>query len=159
MKTKKRKIVLVAVTLLSVVVIYLTLYILQLCKINAVHGYVYKKASDLPSPCTRYVATYGLPLDDPDVGGVWVVYCDVDSDGEDELIVDDGDLGRGAANALWAIWKKLPTNEYKCLGMFFCDEYNFIPPWTIYGMPYIWCRRNHLNEWVPWRNGCYNGSM
>ena len=81
----------------------------------------------------------------------------MDGDGEVELIVDSGTLGRGAANAEWAFWKKCSSGECKCLGTFYCDDYLVVPPWTIYGMPSIWCSYDDYIERVPWKNGRYKG--
>lgn len=157
-KSKVRiPVALASVTVLAAAVIYTGLYIRQARKINRRYGREAVKVSELPGDCARYVDTYGLPLDDPEVGYAWVERYDLDGDGEVELIVDSGCLGRGAANANWAIWKKCPSGEYKCLGTFYCDQFDFVPPWTIYGMPYICCEYDGREEWVPWKNGCYEG--
>lgn len=141
--------------LLLLLTIYAAFYIRQFLKINAIHKREYVMASKLPPSCTRYVETYNCPLGDPDVGGVWVRYCDIDGDGIDELITDGGDLGRGAACSWRAVWRRMSPGEYSELGVFYSDFHLFFPPWTIFGMPSIWCWFNR-SEWVPFKNGRYS---
>ena len=153
-----RIVALIVVTVLfflSTEFIYAVLYIRRCSKINTEHGSGWVKASELPENCAKYVETHGCPLDE--AGEVRVRYYDIDGDGIDELLTDAGDLGRGAANSWWAIWQKRPSGAYRCLGTFFCNQFNFVPPWYIYGMPAIWCSFDSQDVWVPWKDGRYDG--
>ena len=147
----------VVISILFFFVLYALLYVGRMYKVNRIHERKFVKVSELPPDCARYIETYGLPHDDPEVGRAYVTSCDIDCDGVLELITDAGELGRGAANSWRAIWRRQPTGRFCCIGRFYSDSHCFVPPWYIYGMPSIWCWYDKCGELVRWRAGRYEG--
>lgn len=136
--------------------IYCVLYVRQFRKINREFSYEYMVAADLPVECRSWLEMYDE--ENASTLGAWVVRCDMDDDGLEELISDPGDYARGAANSWYRIWKKLPSGKYVSMGEYYCDMCLFIPGIGIYGKPAIWCIESTGNmEWVEWKDGRYSG--
>ena len=113
-------------------------------------------AADLPMECRSWLEMYDE--ENASTLGVLVIRCDMDGDGQEELITDAGDYGRGAANSWYKIWKKQPSGKYVSFGEYFCDMHLFMPGIGIYGKPAIWCIDSTWNmEWIEWKDGCYSG--
>ena len=128
------------------------LYMGRFIKVNCSGWSEDIKASQLPKEVVSCVELYDDP---PESVGVYVLHRDIDGDGIEELIVDSGTNGRGAANWHYTIWKRQLSGIYRNIGFFCADGYLFVPGWRIRGLPGILCNHGKV-EWVPWRDGQYS---
>lgn len=84
-----------------------------------------------------------------------VLWLDLNGDGKEEIITNGGPFLMGGSQYFYYVFEPQPNGEYKGLGGWFVDEFEFImPPLTIWGWPGIWLP-DRVYKWVPWKDGMY----
>ena len=143
---------------LAALAVYATLYICRFVEINSLHECRFMPGRELNHIRWLYSDAEWQMMNDPHFGYVWVYFYDLDDDVVDEALANAGVLNSGWPNEWTYVFRKGDDGKYQRIGAFGGDDQLFVPPWYIYGMPSVWCSFGGRDEWVPWRDGRYEGS-
>ncbi len=143
----------------AAVMIYCVLYAIRFLMVNraVAEGGVVMLTS-LPGEFHQYVLYYNDEEILKDTN-VLVQYFDIDGDGTTEVIMDSGSNERGASHSWYVVLEHQKDGTYRKIGAFYCDEWFFLPRFTIRGKPDILV--NWYGGWtiVRWEGTHYSDIM